>query len=231
MTPAEHKTRWRREGICVNCGKAPAAEDRMRCLACLGRHATRMRALRQQRLEAGLCPHCGQPLVQAKRHCQACRAKERAWEAEHRRPSALPAGLRPPTAYRQAQVDCISRYIGFRRPEWIGKRLRISARRVVNICAQEGIGPTCRTDLLTTGHVADILGCSQQWVAALCRSGRMRAWRNPGGRWWLIPVSEAKRWAQRMQQGESDPRLAPESGWPRAVSGRIRRRNVRVAAI
>ena len=230
MRPADHKALWRQQGICVNCGRAPAVEGRTRCLVCLARHAERMRALRRQRLQAGQCPHCGQPLAPGRRHCPACRARERAWDRERRQPSPLPAGLRPPTAYRQAQVDFISRYIGRRTVAWIGQHLGLSVRRVYNIVYEEGIGPTCRTDFLTTGHVADILGCSQQWVARLCRSGRMRAWRNPGGSWWLIPVDEVRRWAARLQAGGDDPRLTEPSGWPGVRIGRVRRDHIKQAA-
>ena len=46
----------------------------------------------------------------------------------------------------------------------------------------------CHTKLeaLTARAYAQEIGVSSQWVATLCRQGRLPARRVPGGRWWMI---------------------------------------------
>ena len=45
--------------------------------------------------------------------------------------------------------------------------------------------------LLTTAELAELLGCSVQYVARLARSGQIPARRVPGGRTWLYPLEVA----------------------------------------
>lgn len=126
------------------------------------------------------------------------------------------------TPYRQNQIDFISRYAGRRTVEWIAERLRVKPVTVRVIMWEEGIAPTLRDDLLTTGHVADILGYSQQWVLRLWKRGRLRGWRNPGGRWLLIPREEVQSFLARQGRTSDDPRLTDELAWPRVIVRRGR---------
>ena len=125
-------------------------------------------------------------------------------------------------ADRLARIDFIARYAGRRRPQWIAERLGISPGAVIRLMWREGLSPTQRDDLLTTGHAADILGYSQQWINGLCRRGILHGWRNPGGRWWLIPREEIQRFLVDIGKRSSDPRLTDVLAWPRVLVARRR---------
>ncbi len=129
-----------------------------------------------------------------------------------------------------ARWDMIARYAGQRSPEWIGKRLGMTADQVNRFMERHGCGPTTRDDLLTTGYVADILGCTQQWVLRLVKRGRLHGWRNPGPcrgnksgrRWWLIPRADVQRYLAEQGRRADDVRLSEPSGWPQVRVARHR---------
>jgi hypothetical protein len=215
--------------ICRECGAKPVENGHCSCAECLAENAARTKRQREDRSARGLCERCGirAPLDNRKR-CGPCREQERAYERQ--RQERLRVGRQSgPTAYRQNQYDFIARYSGKRSLEWIGQHLSISPKTVLSIIYAEGLAPTQRDDLLTTSHVADILGYSQQWIIHLCSTGRMRAWRNPtsvyrGRRNWLIPRDEVSSWCLRQGKPRDDPRLTDPLAWPRAIlrRGRIR---------
>lgn len=128
----------------------------------------------------------------------------------------------PLTGYRQNQIDFISRYMGRRAVEWMAKRLHVAPITVRNIMWQEGLAPTLRDDLLTSGHVAEILDCSQQWVVKLIKARKLYGWRNPGGRWWLVPRESVQRYLATVGRRADDVRLTDALAWPRAVMRRRR---------
>jgi excisionase family DNA binding protein len=222
--PASTQAKRKAAGLCLGCGKVAPAEGRVRCPECLAAHAARVRQKRQERATAGLCSRCGKrPPVSGRRRCAECRAVDREREVKLRqiRPDHAPSPK--PTPYRQNQVDVIARYVGYRTPEWIAKRLGISARRVRNLIWQEGLCPTQRDELLTTGEAAEILGYTQQWVLRLVKAGKLRGHRNPGGRWMLIPRESVQSYLKAHGQTSRDPRLTAPVGWPRAVLASHRR--------
>ena len=136
--------------------------------------------------------------------------------------------LRERVATCQARWDFIARYAGRRSPEWIGERLGMTAFQVGAFMDRHSIGPTTRSDLLTSGYVADILGCTQQWVVRLIKQGKLRGWRNPGGwrgnksgrQWWLIPRHEVTRYLLEHGRRADDVRLTEDDGWPRVILAR-----------
>lgn len=81
----------------------------------------------------------------------------------------------------EAKWDFIARYAGRRTPAWIGRCLGMTEKAVRRFMQRHGVCPTTRDDLLLSGDVADLLGCTQQWVVRLIKAGKLRGWRNPGG--------------------------------------------------
>ncbi len=135
---------------------------------------------------------------------------------------------RPCLARRKAQTeakwDFIARYAGRRTPEWIGTRLGLSARAVVRFMWRHGLAPTTRDDLLRPIEVAEILGCTQQWVVRLIKAGRLSGYRNPGGTWWLVPHWAVERYLKDTRQPTRAPAwLGEPSGWPQVVLARHHR--------
>lgn len=137
-----------------------------------------------------------------------------------------PKPIRPCLAKRKAMTEArwsfIARYSGHRTPEWIGRRLGMSPEAVVRFMWRYGCAPTTRDDLLSPLEVGEILGYTQQWVVRLIKRGRLRGWRNPGGRWWLIPRDAVDRYlSERNLPRAKRPAWFDEpSGWPRAVRRR-----------
>ncbi len=128
-------------------------------------------------------------------------------------------------AERAARIDFIARYVGRRTVAWIAGRLGLAEATVWNLIYAEGLSPTQRDDLLTSGQAAEVLGVSQQWVTTLIRRGELHGRRNPGGRWWLVPRHEVERLASRyLPRGarRDDPRLTEALAWPRALTRRRR---------
>ncbi len=125
----------------------------------------------------------------------------------------------------EAKWDFIARYSGRRSPEWIGVRLGMTAKQVCLFMSRHELGPTTRGDLLTTGVVADMLGCTQQWVLRLIKRGKLYGFRNPGGWWnnkttrrvWLIPRHGVERYLRERGQPTDDVRLTEDCGWPQVI--------------
>lgn len=64
------------QGVCVQCGKAPANGGSPRCSACLDRRSARSKQQREDLAETGLCTECGwEPVMHGLRTCHACRMR------------------------------------------------------------------------------------------------------------------------------------------------------------
>ena len=122
-----------------------------------------------------------------------------------------------------AKWDFVARYAGRRTPAWMAKRLGMTETAVVRFMWRHGVCPTTRDDLLVSSSVADLLGCTQQWVVRLIKAGKLRGWRNPGGVWWLVPRSEVEHFLKQEGRRTDDVRLREASGWPGVRLGRIRK--------
>ena len=84
----EKRRAWRREyqrrifarrraaGICVHCGKEPAAENRTCCEACLAKVRERQGRMRERRRAAGVCVICETPVTDGKVRCPDCRGDQ-----------------------------------------------------------------------------------------------------------------------------------------------------------
>lgn len=66
----------KREGLCIDCGKRPSVNGRLRCRQCLDKHAATIRARYHKRAENGLCTRCGRKAAIAYRVCLKCRHKK-----------------------------------------------------------------------------------------------------------------------------------------------------------
>lgn len=128
---------------------------------------------------------------------------------------------------KQARLDFLARYAGYRTPKWMAKRLGISVEHCRHLLWQNDIAPTMRDEFLTSGLAAELLGCSQQWVTRLCRRGVLRAHRNPGGKWWLVERSAVQEMIARLGRACQDPLLTRASSWPRVVLAKRRSRFTR----
>ena len=51
-------------------------------------------------------------------------------------------------------------------------------------------------EFFTTGEVADILGCSKQWVSHLAREGKIESYRLQGSGWHRIKKSTLEKYIQ-----------------------------------
>jgi hypothetical protein len=71
------------------------------------------------------------------------------------------------------------------RRETIARHLGRTVRQIRDWCWRTGQNPR-NQELLTSGQAARELGCSCQWLTQLAREGRIKARREPGGRWWLF---------------------------------------------
>ena len=133
----------------------------------------------------------------------------------------------------EGRWDTIARYAGLRSPAWIGRRLGMGADQVNRFMERHGCGPTVRDDLLTSGYVADLLGCTQHWVVRLVKAGKLRGWRNPGPcrgnksgrRIWLIPRHAVESYLREHGRSTDDVRLTEPSGWPQVILAKHQRRN------
>ncbi len=104
-------------------------------------------------------------------------------------------------------------------------QLGMTPDQVRRFMERHELGPTTRTDLLTSGMVADLLGCTQHWVIRLVKKGRLYGWRNPGGcrnnrsgrKVWLIPRTEVERYLREHGQRTDDVRLHEPCGWPQVI--------------
>ena len=82
------------KGICVACGKRPAAEGRVRCRACLEKNARVRRNYKETQKEwrdKGLCYKCGKPAYKTFKLCKSCydkslKALEKARAVSHGNP-------------------------------------------------------------------------------------------------------------------------------------------------
>lgn len=74
---ALHKAR-RAAGLCAKCEEP--SPDTWACVVCRGKHSEAKRERRARRIEAGLCPMCGQPAAPGGTLCEPHRAgmRERA---------------------------------------------------------------------------------------------------------------------------------------------------------
>lgn len=150
--------------------------------------------------------------------------------------SATRPCLRKRKAECAARWDMIARYAGQRSPEWIGRRLGMTADQVNRFMERHGCGPTTRDDLLTSGYVADLLGCTQQWVVRLVKAGKLRGWRNPGGcrgnksgrRWWLISRHSVQQYLAEHGKPADHVLLTEPSGWPQVKIARRGGKNDRL---
>lgn len=129
-------------------------------------------------------------------------------------PKAVRPCLRERLSIRDARWDFIARYAGRRTPAWIGRCLGLTSCQVIRFMWRYGVGPTQRDDLLLSSDVADILGCTQQWVVRLIKAKKLRGWRNPGGQWWLVPREAVTSYLKQDGQNSDDIRLNEPSGWP-----------------
>ena len=80
----EKRRAWRREyqrrlaakrraaGICVNCGKEPAAENRTCCEACLAKVRASQAKVRARRRAAGVCLICEASVTDGNVYCPDC---------------------------------------------------------------------------------------------------------------------------------------------------------------
>lgn len=67
----------------------------------------------------------------------------------------------------------------------IAEQLGRSPRSVKGWCWRHGQSSR-NQDQLTSGDAARMLGVSCQYLTSLARTGRLKAHREPGGRWWLF---------------------------------------------
>lgn len=93
MASSDQRKEWAREyyerakllGMCVLCGKRPAAYGRVTCLACAKRSTDASRRRYEELKAKGICPVCGKVHVpQGQITCDACLSKQYARKARQR---------------------------------------------------------------------------------------------------------------------------------------------------
>jgi len=113
------------------------------------------------------------------------------------------------TSYSIEQERIVVDHITVWRKNTIARKLGKSVSAVRAWCNAHGISPRKR-HLLTSGQAARMVGCSCQWLTELARAGRLKARREPGGRWWLFDPRNLKQLV-----------VAPEKRIKRQRAGRI----------
>jgi hypothetical protein len=101
------------------------------------------------------------------------------------RPENLRAGWRKTAKYTAEEEFFILTHLTAWPRATIARHLGRTERQIRDWCWRRGQHPR-NQDLLTSGEAANVSGRSQQWLTELARSGRIRARREPGGRWWLF---------------------------------------------
>jgi excisionase family DNA binding protein len=96
------------------------------------------------------------------------------------------------TRYSVEQECLIVDHITLWRKETIARRLGKSRSAVRAWCWRHGINARSR-HLMTSGQAAKYVNRSCQWLTELARSGRIKARREPGGRWWLFSADTLDR--------------------------------------
>lgn len=87
-------------------------------------------------------------------------------------------------AFILAHLTCWSRAA-------IARHLGRTPRQIKDWCWRTGQHPR-NQHLLTSGEAARLAGVSQQWLTELARADRIKARREPGGRWWLFDPEEVR---------------------------------------
>jgi hypothetical protein len=90
----------------------------------------------------------------------------------------------------------VSRLTCWTRPT-IARHLGRTPRAIRGWCWRHGQNPR-NQHLLTSGQAAKITGLSQQWLTEMARAGRIKARREPGGRWWLFSPAALERIKERL---------------------------------
>ena len=138
------------------------------------------------------CPRCREHLplehyVASSALCRVCRG------VSTMRPTAVPDSWPTPRHGEPwtHEEDCyLSDRVGYDTYAEIARTLGRTVGAVY--CrAMETHNTPMQAGLLTTTELADLLGCSVQYVARLARQGRIPAHRVPGGRVWLYPLEAA----------------------------------------
>ena len=71
-------TEQRKEkGLCVECGKTPAAKDRVCCEECLAKKSAVLRRIYNERKREGLCTECGRVPKGKTLRCEKCRLDQK----------------------------------------------------------------------------------------------------------------------------------------------------------
>ena len=63
---------WREAGLCVRCGKSPAADGGEICAPCQEKRRAKDRRKYAERRAAGLCTSCGAPALEGQAYCGPC---------------------------------------------------------------------------------------------------------------------------------------------------------------
>lgn len=87
-------------------------------------------------------------------------------------------------------VDYLRDHAGRRSPAQLARALGRSVKGVQHMRYRYAAAPTLAGEYVTAQQCAHLIGRSPQWVASLCRAGRIPAHRNPGGHWWLISLAD-----------------------------------------
>jgi len=109
------------------------------------------------------------------------------------RPTVVPDGWPTPRHGEPwtHEEDCyLSERVAYEPYAEIARALGRTTSAVIHRAAETHNTPM-QAGLLTTADLADLLGCSVQYVARLARQGRIPAHRVPGGRTWLYPLEAA----------------------------------------
>lgn len=109
-------------GLCVNCGKNPAAKGRKACLECLSKERERKARINAELIKRGLCISCKKnPAEPGKQKCAECNRKDRDSSAEWRKRCkeqglCITCGKRPPRPGKTQCTECAIRQKKYKRP-------------------------------------------------------------------------------------------------------------------
>jgi hypothetical protein len=92
-------SRRKAAGLCVSCGTAPPAIQRIRCDPCLAKLRNDAKERTARRKVLGQCVQCGKPKAEGIQHCRVCRPLEEQTLARRRA-----AAVRQSTARQRRQA-------------------------------------------------------------------------------------------------------------------------------